>query len=194
QAGESWRIIPANYDHEIRFTAASLLAEDANTPLFDLTGITAKVVFRPDLSLAQAGYFLSGDGGTAGGSGGDATTANQQAIADLIGQLDSKVVELQDRLTPARADNLDELPTIAAAISAIGSKTDELVNAVAKVLSKVSNLFKGLGREPGVYVRQLDPTVDSDGHLISSDGEIRQRITLDTETNEVIIQNVTEEE
>ena len=111
-----------------------MLAEDANTPLFDLTGITAKVVFRPDLSLAQAGYFLSGDGGTGGGSGGDATAANQQAIADLIDQLDGKVVELQNRLTPARAENLDSIPVIADDTAAL-ARGDISVDPVANTLT-----------------------------------------------------------
>ncbi|MEO1208594.1 MAG: hypothetical protein AAFX78_03545 [Cyanobacteria bacterium J06638_20] len=111
QLGQGWRIVPANYDHEIRFVAASFLPQVDSTPLFDLTGITAKVIFRPDLALAQAGYFLSGDGGS--GGNGDATAANQATILTSISTLDAKVVELQNRLTPTRAANLDSIPVIA---------------------------------------------------------------------------------
>jgi hypothetical protein len=109
QSGEDWRIVPANYDHEIRFTAASLLPEAPVTPLFDLTGITAKVIFRPDLALAQSGYFISGEGGGTG----DATAANQAAIANQLVTVDSKVNDLLLRLTEQRAANLDLLTAIA---------------------------------------------------------------------------------
>ena len=166
QSGQNWRIRPANYDHEIRFISGTFLPEDSTAPLFDLTGITANIVFRPDLALAQAGYFIE----SGGSSGGGFTTSDRAKLDALFGLLDGSAL----------------------AATAFANQPQDFTESDREALF---NLLRGLGRIPGVSASQKDPvpaTENSpaiDGWLTTSDGKIAQSITLNADGSVTISTN-----
>lgn len=62
QSGQNWRIIPANYQHIVRFSGANLFAENRSLPIYNLSSLTSSVIIEPTLSDVQTSYLISSTG------------------------------------------------------------------------------------------------------------------------------------
>ncbi|MEM6432960.1 MAG: hypothetical protein AAF773_03745 [Cyanobacteria bacterium P01_D01_bin.115] len=143
-----WRLVLANYDHETIFRG-NLFSGSSSISLLDYSRITA---IPPPRSRVSGFDALITYAIATGGSGGNFTTSDRQDLQQTLANTNTT----NTRLTTTRAGALDLLQDIS---------------------DRILNLFKGLGREPGVSVTQEDPTETEAGYLRTSDGSIDQIIT-----------------
>jgi len=78
QAGAGWRLVAANYEHEIRFSSANLFREDAGLAMWDLDLTTADVIVEFEQSDVNTVIKTAGEAGTG------LTIAQINAIGDAI--------------------------------------------------------------------------------------------------------------
>jgi hypothetical protein len=154
QTDIGWRIVLANYDHESIFQGNLFSASQAIS-LLDYSRVDA---IPPPRSQVRGSDSLI-TYAIASGEGGNFTASDRATLASANSQATAAATNtstLLSRLTTARAAALDLLQGIS---------------------DRVLNIFKGLGRFPGVSVTQQDPTDSVPGRLETSDNAIRQTIT-----------------
>jgi hypothetical protein len=76
-----WSIIPWNSNHTLTVSGNLLRDPDDNSGVAVFQQVAANVLIRQDVSAVALGYS------TSGGSGGDATLANQTAIISTLGDM-----------------------------------------------------------------------------------------------------------
>lgn len=162
QVGMGWRIVPANYPHQIEFSGANLLAENPTFSLWDFSSLTAQVVVIPTFSDINTGYATSTGGPnltaaqvwdysertltSAGAGSGGATLAEIEGSSILAKQ--SSLLTLLSRLTETRATKLDrdlahstDANLYKADLSGIPNAIDaQLADNFAAVLNAIASL------------------------------------------------------
>lgn len=120
---------------------------------------------------------------TGGGVSSVSFTTEDRAKLTAI---NTNVNTLLARLTAERAESLDLVPDIAANTTTLLDRLTDTraaaLDLVQTISDRILNIFKGLGRFPGVSVAQQDPVDDgnggyTNGFLNTSDGAIDQQIS-----------------